>query len=139
MFQRRTKFALATASLAAASLLLSACATGATTGSDGSEDGTRTIRVATSNDAPFSYVDEATDELTGIDGDMMMAMADQLGWNIEVTVTDFSTLPQTILSNKADIIVDAMYVTDERKKKLAFTDTWYYQGEGMLVPADSTL
>ncbi|TDP88883.1 extracellular solute-binding protein (family 3), partial [Leucobacter luti] len=31
------------------------------------------------------------------------------------------------------------YVTDERKKKLAFTDTWYYQGEGMLVPADSTL
>ncbi|MGO3146507.1 MAG: substrate-binding periplasmic protein [Leucobacter sp.] len=139
MNTRSKKFAIV-ATMLAAGLTLSACSSGAdsgVTGEDGSE--TRTIRVATSNDAPFSYVDEATGELTGIDGEMMNAMAEELGWEIEVVITDFQTLPQTIRSDKADIIVDAMYITEERQKVLNFSDTWYLQGEGMLVPAGSDL
>ncbi|TDP91335.1 extracellular solute-binding protein (family 3), partial [Leucobacter luti] len=125
------------AALAIGALALTSCS--ASTDSAENTDGSRTVTIVTSNDAPFSYVDEATDELTGIDGEMLNAMADQLGWKIDVVVTDFATMPQTVISKKADFIADGLYVTDERKKKLAFTDTWYYQGEGMLVPADSTL
>ncbi|PRI10161.1 substrate-binding periplasmic protein [Leucobacter massiliensis] len=124
--------------IAAGALALTACSSGGGAPADANE-GSRTVTVVTSNDAPFSYIDEDTGELTGIDGDMLNVMADQLGWNIEVVVTDFATMPQTVLSKKADLIADGLYVTDERKKTLAFSDTWYYQGEGMLVPSDSTL
>ncbi|QIM15310.1 amino acid ABC transporter substrate-binding protein [Leucobacter insecticola] len=93
----------------------------------------------TSNDAPFSFVDEKTGELTGIDGEMLNAMAEELDWNIEVVVTDFATMPQSVLSKKADLIADGLYVTEDRQKTLSFSDTWYTQGEGMLVPANSTL
>ncbi|MBC9945103.1 amino acid ABC transporter substrate-binding protein [Leucobacter sp. cx-328] len=128
------------AAFAAALLTLSGCSSAPKDGDAATEDGgQRTVTIVTSNDAPFSFVDDATGELTGIDGDMLNAMAEQLDWDIEVVVTDFATMPQTVLSKKADFIADGLYVTDERKKTLAFSDTWYYQGEGMLVPADSTL
>lgn len=128
------------AALAAAALMLSACSSAADTKGDAAEkDGARTVTVVTSNDAPFSFVDEKTGKLEGIDGEMLNAMADQLGWNIEVVVTDFATMPQSVISKKADLIADGLYVTDARKKTLDFSDTWYYQGEGMLVPADSKL
>ncbi len=125
------------AALAAAALTLTACSSGDDGG--GENGGQRTVKIVTSNDAPFSYVDDATKELSGIDGEMLNAMAEQLDWKIEVVVTDFATMPQTVLSRKADLIADGLYVTDDRKKTLAFSDTWYYQGEGMLVPADSDL
>ncbi|MFD5600839.1 substrate-binding periplasmic protein [Leucobacter sp. NPDC058333] len=126
------------AALAVAAISLSACSTGASDSAE-SKDGTRTVTIVTSNDAPFSYVDESSGELTGIDGEMLNAMADELGWKIKVVTTDFATMPQTVLSKKADFIADGMYVTDERKKTLSFSDTWYSQGEGMLVPSDSKL
>ncbi len=37
------------------------------------------------------------------------------------------------------MIVDAMYITDDRKKQINFTDPWYTEGEAMVVPSDSTL
>ncbi|GAA1569929.1 substrate-binding periplasmic protein [Leucobacter aridicollis] len=131
----KKKFSLI-AALAVSALALSACSSAAPESQDG--DAERTVKIVTSNDAPFSFVDESTGELTGIDGEMLGAMAEELNWKIEVVVTDFATMPQTVLSKKADFIADGLYVTDSRKETLAFSDTWYYQGEGMLVPADST-
>ncbi len=126
------------AAVAAGALALSACSASSTPQAE-SEDGARTVTIVTSNDAPFSYLDDSTNELTGIDGEILNTIAEELNWDIEVIVTDFATMPQTVLSKKADFIADGLYVTDERKKTLSFSDTWYYQGEGMLVPADSTL
>lgn len=97
----------------------------------------RTITIATSNDAPFAYTDAQTGELTGIDGEMILAIAAKKGWKIKTFVTDFNTLIPALTAKKADVIVDAMYITDERKKTINFTDPWYLQGEGMLVPAGS--
>lgn len=127
------------AALAATTLVFSACSAGGTSNPSADDDGARTVTIVTSNDAPFSFIDEKTDELTGVDGDMLQAMADELNWKIEVVVTDFATMPQTVLSKKADFIADGLYVTDQRKKTLAYSDTWYYQGEGMVVPAGSAL
>lgn len=132
----KKKFSLI-AAVAVSALALSACSSAAPD-SQGDGDAGRTVTIVTSNDAPFSFVDEATGELTGIDGEMLAVMAESLDWNVEVVVTDFSTMPQTVLSKKADFIADGLYVTDSRKETLAFSDTWYVQGEGMLVPADST-
>ncbi len=97
-----------------------------------------TLKIATSNDAPFSYKDPQGN-LTGIDGEMINWIAKKKGWTLEVYTTDFATLIPSIGTKKADIVVDAMYITDERKKKVNFTDVWYTQGEGMVVPGTSAM
>ncbi|KFF58492.1 hypothetical protein JF66_18205 [Cryobacterium sp. MLB-32] len=128
------RLALVLPLLLAASVAVTACSSPEST--TGADSATRTLTIATSNDAPFSYTDDAG-KLTGIDGEMLNAIAEQEGWKIDVFVTDFATLITALQAKKADVIVDAMYVTDERKKTINFTDIWYQQGEGLLVPAGS--
>lgn len=120
-----------------AAVALTGCST-ATSGSTGGA-ATKTITIATSNDAPFSYIDQGSGALLGIDGEMINAIAAEKGWTIKTITTEFATLIPALKAKKADIIVDAMYITDKRKKEISFTDPWYSQGEGMIVPGDSTL
>lgn len=124
--------ALALAAVAALSL------TGCSAGSAASTTTAKVITIGTSNDAPFAYND-ASGKLTGIDGEMWKQIASCAGWETKVYVTDFSTLIPSLESKKIDVIVDGMYITDERKKTIDFTNTWYTEGEGMVVPADSTI
>lgn len=118
------------------SLVLTACG-GGSASSSGSDAERTTLKIATSNDAPFAFVQDG--ELTGIDGEMINAIAEEKGWEVEVFTTEFATLIPALKAGKADAVVDAMYITDERKKEVDFTDTWYTQGEAMLVPADSAV
>jgi polar amino acid transport system substrate-binding protein len=99
----------------------------------------KTITIATSNDAPFSFTEQGSGELKGIDGDMINAIAESKGWKVKVFTSEFATLIAALNAKKADAIVDAMYITDERKKEINFTDPWYTEGEAMVVPADSSL
>lgn len=119
-------------------LALTGCgSSGGASSSGGSEQ--KTITIATSNDAPFSFTDQATGELKGIDGDMINAIAEAKGWKVKVFTSEFATLIAALNAKKADVIVDAMYITDDRKKEINFTDPWYTEGEAMVVPSDSSL
>lgn len=135
----RRRTALASAAIALI-LTSSACSSSSTEPGDTAKTGGqgRTITVATSNDAPFSFTGQG-EGLSGIDGEMITAIAKKKNWTIKPFVTDFATLIPALKGKKADIIADAMYITDERKKQIAFTDVWYTQGEGMLVAGDSTM
>lgn len=128
--------------LALGALTLSACGGGSTdAGSNagsGSGTSTRTITVGTSNDAPFAFHDAGKNTLKGIDGEMIEAIAKKNGWKIKVYDTDFATLIPALQTKKIDVIVDAMYITDERKKQVNFTDPWYSEGEGIVVRDDET-
>lgn len=134
------KLALILSSALVCAVALAGCSSSSESGGDssgGSSGEERTITIATSNDAPFAFTDATSGELMGIDGEMILAIAAEKGWKIETFVTDFNTLIPALTAKKADVIVDAMYITDERKKTIDFTDTWYIQGEGLLVPAGS--
>ncbi|WP_426938435.1 ABC transporter substrate-binding protein [Pseudarthrobacter sp. S3] len=134
----RTRFATLVPMGVAVALALTACgATGGAASGGGTEE--KTITIATSNDAPFSFTDQATGELKGIDGDMINAIAEAKGWKVKVFTSEFATLIAALNAKKADVIVDAMYITDDRKKEINFTEPWYTEGEAMVVPADSNL
>jgi polar amino acid transport system substrate-binding protein len=135
-----------TLALVASALALTACggsskssnsapAAGTSSGATG---GARTLIVGTSNDAPFSFHAAGESTLKGIDGDMIEAIAKSKGWTLKVYDTDFSTLIPALEAKKIDVIVDAMYITDERKKKVDFTNPWYSEGEGIVVRKDDT-
>ena len=131
----RIRRAVAAVTVALLGLSATACSSSP---SSSSEATGRTVIVATSSDAPFSVADETTNTFTGIDGDMLTAIAKTQGWNPKAYVSDFSTLIPAIQSNKADLVVDAMYITDERKKEVAFSDPWYNEPETIVVKKGNT-
>lgn len=135
----RKRFAALVPMGMAVALAMTACGSAGGGGSSTGGAEQKTITIATSNDAPFSFTDQATGELKGIDGEMINAIAEAKGWKVKVFTSEFATLIAALNAKKADAIVDAMYITDERKKQINFTDPWYTEGEAMVVPADSTL
>ncbi|WP_346957729.1 ABC transporter substrate-binding protein [uncultured Arthrobacter sp.] len=135
----RKRFAALVPMGVAVALAMTACGSGGGGGGASGGGDQKTITIATSNDAPFSFTDQASGELKGIDGEMINAIAQAKGWKIKVFTSEYATLIAALNAKKADVIVDAMYITDERKKQINFTDPWYTEGEAMVVPADSTL
>jgi polar amino acid transport system substrate-binding protein len=135
----RKRFAALVPMGVAVALAMTACGSGGSGGGASGGGDQKTITIATSNDAPFSFTDQASGELKGIDGEMINAIAQAKGWKIKVFTSEYATLIAALNAKKADVIVDAMYITDDRKKQINFTDPWYTEGEAMVVPADSTL
>ncbi|MBP1736362.1 MAG: transporter substrate-binding protein [Oscillospiraceae bacterium] len=98
------------------------------------------IEIGSSNDAPFCYQDVDTGELKGIDIEILREICNRLGIpDIQMKVIDFSNLLVELNNNSIDMVVDAMYVKEERLQIAAFTDKWYQEGEAVVIPQDSTI
>jgi len=96
--------------------------------------------IGSSNDAPFSYQDVSTGELAGIDIEILKEICARLGIaDIEMKVIDFSNLLVELNNENIDMVVDAMYVKDERLQIAAFTNKWYQEGETIVIPMESDI
>ncbi len=85
---------------------------------------------------PFEWRNEAG-EYTGFDIDLMNAVSKKMGYEkVEYVNTDFKGLIPGLMSKKFDVIASAMYVTDERKKTIDFSDSYYPGGLCILVRKD---
>lgn len=97
------------------------------------------ITIATSNDAPFCYFDVETNELKGLDVDILKEICNRLGIpEIRANVTDFSNMLLELNNGNVDMVADAMYIKDERLEVALFTDVWYTEGEAITIPTNST-
>jgi len=98
------------------------------------------ILLGSSNDAPLCYEDIETNELAGIDIDILREICSRLGIDdIQMKVIDFSNLLVELNNKNIDIVVDGMYVKPERLEVAAFTDKWYQEGEAVVIPANSDI
>lgn len=96
--------------------------------------------VGSSNDAPFSYIDTKTKEYTGIDAEIIKEIAKRLGIEkVEMKTVKFENLLIELNNKTIDIVADAMYIKDERKKVADFTNVWYQDGDALIVRSDSTI
>lgn len=138
-FPRRGVLSLTAA--AAGSLLLPRGAFAAGGPTITSTDGTfarikaaKTLAFGTSNDQPYAFLDDKTHKISGIDAEMLLAMLEKLGIpNHTVQQIDFDGLIPALLAGRMDMIADAMYITEKRKKVIDFSDGWYQYGEALLV------
>ena len=97
------------------------------------------ITIATSNDAPFCYYDVDTNELKGLDVDILREICNRLGIaDIQASVTDFSNMLLELNNGNVDMVADAMYIKDERLDVALFTDVWYTEGEAVVIPTNSS-
>jgi len=99
----------------------------------------REITVATSASyPPFTYIDEETGKLVGFDIDLMSAIAAFENLNAEFVQVDFQSLMEGMSQGKYDAAIDALTITEERKKDMLFTDAYFITGQVVTAAKDNT-
>lgn len=86
---------------------------------------------------PFSYVDGG--KYTGISNDILQRVAALENFEINYTPLKFDALIPAIQAGQIDIAVSGIFITEERKKIVDFTDPYHIQGAIVVAPIDSKL
>ncbi|AYC28568.1 transporter substrate-binding domain-containing protein [Paenisporosarcina cavernae] len=130
------------ASFAATALLLAGCgsdsdnASGDDSGLNLHEEGKLTY-ASSGLYKPFSFTDGG--DLTGFDVEVGAAIAEEMGLEPNPITTPWETITQSLLGNKFDAIIGSMAITEERSKRVAFSDPYYYSGGMIFVPENSDI
>jgi polar amino acid transport system substrate-binding protein len=86
---------------------------------------------------PMEFVENG--KRTGFDVDLVEAIGKTLGRPIEWIDIDFKGLIPGLVSKRFDMAVSAIYITDERKKVVDFTNPYYAGGLVAMVKDNSPI
>lgn len=98
------------------------------------------VRIGTSGTfGPFSYYDTDGTTLIGYDLDMLYALQDILGFDIDgdIQAMDYSALTASVTEGKLDVVAAGLCVTDERKEVMNFTDSYAESSLSVVVNKDT--
>lgn len=79
---------------------------------------------------PYESIDDG--KVVGIDADMMQAVCDILGMELEIENIEFDSIIPSIQSGKADVGAAGMTVTEDRQKNVLFSDS-YATGKQVVI------
>ncbi len=98
----------------------------------------KTLVVATSdNIPPFAYRGGVnSDELMGFDIEFAKMIANELGRELEIQTMRFDELIPAILDGKVDMSIAAIFITEERKKIVNMSKSYYEACQVILVRKD---
>ena len=94
------------------------------------------IIASDSSFAPFVFQDDSN-QYTGIDMELIKAIAKDQGFTVEVTNPGFDAAINSVQTGQADGIIAGMSVTDARKKTFDYSDP-YYTANSILAVKDSS-
>ncbi len=80
---------------------------------------------------PFEYKDKG--ELVGFDVDLMNEISKRAGFAIEYKDMAFEGLIPALQTKKIDLIISGMTATDERRKSVLFSDTYYVSKQAIII------
>ena len=103
--------------------------------------GQETLKVRIATDAtwpPFEYVDEQTMEIVGFDIDLIKAIADEAGLDIEIVNVAWDPLLAGMAQCQYDAAISAMTITDERKEVMLFSNPYFEAGQLVTVRFGNT-
>lgn len=97
-----------------------------------------TLRVGTeAQGIPFSFLNDKN-ELDGFMMDLIKALGQKAGFEVEIEPMEFSALISSLTAGKIDLISAAMYITEKRAQVIDFSEPVFSYGEGMIVKKDDT-
>ena len=128
--------------LAISAIALAGCSS---TSSSTTEDGLKLVNggkltVCTNTPyKPFEY--EENGKIVGFDPELGEAIAKDLGVELNVTTASFESMDSGVAlsSGQCDIALSGITVTDERKTKMAFTETYLDDNLAILVKGDTAI
>lgn len=93
------------------------------------------------NDCTYFYLDSKTNNIRGIDADIISEIAKRLGFNkVEMKVSPFADLLEKLdTDTNIDIAAGGIYITPKREEIAAFTQPLYKGSEAIVVPTFSTI
>ena len=83
--------------------------------------------------APFEFLNTTTKTYEGFDMDLIRAVADKAGYDVEIVNMGFDALIPALSTGNIDVIAAGVSVTDERSKRVDFTTPYYKTGLSLLV------
>ncbi len=96
------------------------------------------LRLGTTGEyPPFTYLEN--DELRGVDIEIARRIAEKLDLELKIEQLPFESLFPSLASNQIDIAMDAITITDERKKFLQFSAPYYTADQVIVTPENSPL
>lgn len=133
------KFSLLSLFIAFA-FLLAACGGGNTENNAGNESGNEATEGTNTETAaekvvvgvdmtypPFEYENE-NGERVGIDIDLIKAIAEDQGFEIDIKPMDFKGIIPALLADQLDVAIAGISITEDRKKKVDFSDPYFEAG-----------
>lgn len=86
---------------------------------------------------PFEFKDG--NEVVGIDPEIAQKIADKLGVELEISDIAFDSCIPAVNTGKADFVAAGMTATEDRKKNVDFTDTYFDASQAIIVSNDSDI
>lgn len=140
LYKRLSIGSIAMLILLVGSFLLSACATAPTVSTSDNPLGllkSGTLLVASDiSNPPMEYIDDATQQVTGFDIDLITAIAHRLHLKITILNTKIELLMSDLVNKRYDVAISAIPITPERQAE-ANLISYYTAGESLLVQASN--
>lgn len=131
---KRRSTTVAAFAVVALSAGLIGCSSGG--GEDGGELESSYTVATDSSFVPFEF--EEGGEHVGFDMDIVNAIADEVGFEVDLEVTNFDGIIPGLQTGSFDIAIAGITITDERKETVDFTDPYYKSGTRIAVQEDTT-
>lgn len=97
------------------------------------------LEVATSADYPPYESRNEAGEFIGFDMELARYIADELGYELEITDMKFDGLIGALQSERVDMVLAAMSTTEEREQNVDFSTEYHRSGETFLTLPDSDI
>jgi len=86
---------------------------------------------------PYEYYEDSA--IVGIDAEMAAAIADELGMKLVIDDMEFDAIITAVQTNKADMGMAGMTVTEERLESVAFSDSYATGIQSVIVAEGSPI
>jgi len=88
---------------------------------------------------PYEFYDDETGAIVGIDAEVAAAIAEKLGYELEIVDMDFDSLIPAVANGKVDMVLAGLTVTEERKQNVDFTTSYATGVQVVIVKEDSDI
>ena len=83
--------------------------------------------------APFEFLDTKTKDYTGFDMDLVRAVGQKAGYDVEILNMGFDALIPALMTGTVDVVAAGVSITPDRLKRVDFTTPYYTSGVSMLI------